>query len=108
MPVVWLVTSLLEAMRPNSSAGDVFTPCMNADLLVLDDLGAEKSSDWVDEKLFEIIHRRYVAGMKTVITTNLHPERGVSPRIADRLLDVRQCQVVVLTASSYRRLKVGT
>ena len=105
-PVVWLVTLLLDAIRRtfnDASAPDVFTPALSADLLVLDDMGAEKTSDWVDERLFTLLHVRYTEGRKTVITTNLKPDSGFSPRIADRLLDVHRCQVVAVAANSYRR-----
>ena len=41
------------------------------DLLVIDDLGKEKSTDWRKEKIFEIINARYEDYLPTIITTNL-------------------------------------
>lgn len=45
-----------------------------ADLLLLDDLGAERASEWVQEKLFALVNHRYSAGLPTIATTNLNPE----------------------------------
>jgi DNA replication protein DnaC len=50
---------------------DVLAPVLNADLLVLDDLGAEKTSEWVQETLGLVINARYNSKLATIITTNL-------------------------------------
>jgi DNA replication protein DnaC len=44
---------------------------LEADLLVLDDLGAEKTSEWVQETLGLVINTRYNAQRPTIVTTNL-------------------------------------
>jgi len=49
---------------------DVLTPVMTADLLVLDDLGAEKTSEWVDETLNLIVNARYSDKRITLFTSN--------------------------------------
>ena len=41
--------------------------------LVLDDLGAEKMSEWVGEQLFCIVNHRYNAMLPTVVTSNYNP-----------------------------------
>lgn len=43
----------------------------SAQLLIIDDYGKDKSSEWNDAILFEIINHRYEANLPTVITTNL-------------------------------------
>ena len=40
---------------------------MFAEVLVLDDLGAQQSSPWANEKLFQLLNYRYNMGMPTVI-----------------------------------------
>lgn len=75
-----------------------------AKLTVLDDLGAEKKTDWTLEKVYELIDARYRARKPTVVTTNLTPEEleiQIGPRAYDRLLEV--CQVIVNKGTSYRR-----
>lgn len=57
-------------------------------LLVLDDLGAEKGTEWAQEKLFSIVDKRLGAGQKrpTFVTSNVHPDSTTIPaRIKSRL-----------------------
>jgi DNA replication protein DnaC len=49
---------------------DYLRPCMDADLLVLDDLGAERLTDWVDETMNLIVNTRYNNRKLTVFTSN--------------------------------------
>ena len=49
---------------------DVLRPVMTADVLVLDDLGAEKASEWVDETLNLIVNTRYSEKRLTLFTSN--------------------------------------
>jgi DNA replication protein DnaC len=49
---------------------DILRPVMDADLLVLDDLGAEKPSEWVEETMNLIVNTRYNEKRPTIFTTN--------------------------------------
>jgi DNA replication protein DnaC len=49
----------------------VLAPVLNAELLVLDDLGTEKTSEWVQETLGLVVNTRYNARRPTVLTSNL-------------------------------------
>jgi DNA replication protein DnaC len=49
---------------------DVLRPVMNADLLVLDDLGAEKPTEWVEETMNLIVNTRYNERRLTIFTSN--------------------------------------
>jgi DNA replication protein DnaC len=49
---------------------EVLRPVMTCDLLVLDDLGAEKTSEWVEETLNLIVNTRYNERRTTVFTSN--------------------------------------
>jgi DNA replication protein DnaC len=49
---------------------DVLRPVMDAELLVLDDLGAEKPSEWVEETMNLIVNTRYNERRPTIFTTN--------------------------------------
>jgi DNA replication protein DnaC len=49
---------------------DVLKPVMEADMLVLDDLGAEKTSEWVEETMNLIVNTRYNERRPTIFTTN--------------------------------------
>ena len=50
---------------------EYFERLTEVDLLHIDDLGAEKRSDWVLEQLYAIINERYETQRSVVITTNL-------------------------------------
>jgi DNA replication protein DnaC len=49
----------------------VLEPVLHGDLLVLDDLGEERTSEWVQETLAHVINVRYSERRATVFTTNL-------------------------------------
>lgn len=79
-----------------------------ADLLIIDDLGAENDTAWVKEKLYEVIDSRYRDSKPTIITTNLTLEQlrekltgedGVT-RTYDRLLEM--CYPIRLQGKSRR------
>jgi DNA replication protein DnaC len=62
----------------------------SVELLVLDDLGAQRETNWTNEQLFMIIDRRYVLGRPTVFTTNEDiesPNCQIPQRILSRLSD---------------------
>lgn len=49
---------------------DLFERVAGVDLLVLDDLGSEKRTEWVLEQLYAIVNERWAEMRATVITTN--------------------------------------
>ncbi|GAA3791926.1 ATP-binding protein [Streptomyces chiangmaiensis] len=60
-------------------------------LLILDDLGAAKTSEWVEEITYRLINRRYNLMLPTLITTNLAMRdlRGhLGDRVASRLAEM--------------------
>ena len=78
-----------------------------ADLLVLDDLGAEKVTDWVREQLYLVINQRYSEMKPTVITTNdslEELEANVSQRTVSRIMDM--CDGVLLTGEDFRKKRL--
>ena len=83
--VFYEVRELLKLVRDTyrdsteMSELDVLKPVFEADLLVLDDLGAEKKSDWVDETLGLVINTRYSERRLTVLTTNLRDVENTEP-----------------------------
>lgn len=70
-------SELLRLLRETYGTGtrvnemDILRPVMEAELLVLDDLGQEKTSDWVQETLGLLINTRYASRLPTIFTTNL-------------------------------------
>jgi DNA replication protein DnaC len=65
--------------RAELSELDVLQPVLEAELLVLDDLGAEKKSEWVEETLGLVVNTRYSERRLTVFTTNLADVENTEP-----------------------------
>lgn len=79
----------------------------NVDLLVLDDLGAEKATEWAIATLYLIIDRRYREMKPTIVTTNLSVDdiaTYLSPRIASRLAGGK---VIEIKMPDWRRRRAG-
>ena len=63
------------------------------DLLIIDDLGAERSTEYAMEQMFSIVDSRYRSGKPLIVTTNLkldelkHPPDLAHARIYDRILE---------------------
>ncbi len=68
-----------------------FERLTSVDLLHIDDLGAEKRSDWVLEQLYALVNERYEAQRSMLVTTNLEPdelEEQIGPRTVSRLVEI--------------------
>lgn len=73
------------------------------DLLHIDDLGAEKRSDWVLEQLYALINERYEAQRSVLVTTNLPHEQleeQIGARTVSRLSQI--CDEVPLFGDDRR------
>ena len=79
-------------------------------LLIIDDLGAERKSEFMQEMVFNIIDSRYRSGLPMIITTNLSIEEIKKPkdisnsRIYDRILE--RCHPIEISGNSKRRKKI--
>jgi DNA replication protein DnaC len=75
------------------------------DLLLIDDLAAGKSSEWVEEATYRIINGRYEAMRPTIYTSNLPLDQlrdAIGDRIASRLAET--CTRVVMEGPDRRRM----
>lgn len=79
----------------------VFRQLLEVPVLVLDDLGAQKSSPWAEEKLYQLLNHRHLARAFTVITTNQKPSE-MERRVASRLADTEISQMFEITAPDFR------
>jgi DNA replication protein DnaC len=58
-------------------------------LLIIDDIGSEKLTEWVRERIVSIIHTRVSNGLSTIYTSNLSPDElkeEMGDRISSRIL----------------------
>ncbi len=89
-----------------SAADEYMLRLCNADLLVLDDLGAEHRTQYVCVRLDELIDYRYRNGWQTVIASNLTPlqaQRVYPGRMCDRIADARWMATLQVDWKSMRR-----
>jgi len=95
---------------------DVLQPLRRAELLVWDDLGTGRPTDWVRETIHMIINYRYTNRLLTVFSTNLPlkaeigasrtPARHtLSERIGERLYSriLEMCEIVNIEGQDYRK-----
>lgn len=77
----------------------------NCKLLIIDDIGAERVTAWVRERLVSIINTRVGAGLSTIYTSNLSPEElkeELGDRISSRVLG--SSEIVEITGADRRGL----
>ena len=101
------VPDLLDELRSSYSEKNennfdsFFKKIMNANLLVLDDLGAHQISPWVEEKLYQLFNFRYIRKLPTIITRN-SDNVDLDIRIKSRLSDLKLATNFEILAPDYR------
>lgn len=77
------------------------------DLLIIDDFGVERGTEYMLEQLYSIIDARYASGKPMIVTTNLSVEQLNKPsnielaRVYDRIIE--RCHPVKVEGASRRR-----
>ena len=69
----WL-NRLRDELRDREPGEERLDDLGAADLLVLDDLGAQKNTAWALEKVYQVVNQRYEGLQPLVVTTNLESE----------------------------------
>ena len=103
IPVV--MTSLVKLI--DGGTDELCSRMAAIDLLILDDLGAERSTDYALEQIYNIVDSRYRSRKPLIVTTNLtldeirHPQDTAHARIYDRLLEM--CVPISCIGVSFRK-----
>jgi DNA replication protein DnaC len=118
-----LIREIKSSYDPETKTTElmVLQPVVEADVLVLDDLGAWKMTDWMNDTLFFVLNGRYMAKRPTVITTNyqdvtreevlaadpLRRREFLVERIGQRLRSrlMEMCLVVRIQGSDHRQAR---
>ena len=108
-----LLKEIQNSYNPISQTSElkVLSPVFEAEVLVLDELGASKPTDWVRDTMMQIINTRYNDRRLTIFTTNYrdecgqHSEETLEDRIGVRLRSrlYEMCKTVVIDGEDYRR-----
>lgn len=96
---------------------DVLNYVKTCDLLIIDDLGVENITDWVQDKVFALIDTRYRSGKPLILTTNLELDNSslnkteienklsiesrFNPRISNRIAEM--CYSFSVEGKNYRQ-----
>lgn len=109
-----LVPDLLDALKATfqevsiETTESVLQRAHRAHLLILDDLGMEKGTDWTGERLTSLVDKRVRMGRRLIVTTNkTYEEMKANPhyfRVASRLWgqETGVVKVVVLATTDKR------
>jgi DNA replication protein DnaC len=118
-----LIREIKSSYDPETKTTElqVLEPVVETDVLLLDDLGAWKMTDWMNDTLFYILNSRYMAKRPTLITTNyqdvtreealaadpLRRREFLVERIGQRLRSrlMEMCLVVRMLGSDHRQAK---
>jgi DNA replication protein DnaC len=102
------VPELLDNLRetynkPGRNLDEWMDAVQNAEFLVLDDLGSERTTEWVRERIFVIVNHRYREALPTVFTSNIGPKdlaEQLGERTASRI--IAMCDWIALEGDDYR------
>lgn len=101
-----LLDHLRAAFSPESKLtyDEMFEQIKTAPILVLDDLAAESSTPWAEDKLYQLIVYRHNLRIPTIITSALDSNEieAKKPGVGSRLKDQLVVQEVVITGPDYR------
>lgn len=91
-------------------------PVLDAEVLLLDELGAQKPSEWVKETLSYVLNYRYAENKVTILTTNYLDQedlksarKSVSYSLTERIGEpmrsrlYEMCKTVVMTGEDFRQ-----
>ncbi len=108
-----LLKEIQNSYNPVSQTSEltVLSPVIEAEVLVLDELGATKPTDWVRDTMMQVINARYNDKKLTVFTTNYgdecrrSAEETLEDRIGTRLRSrlFEMCRTVAIEGEDYRR-----
>ena len=106
------MTSFVKILDKTAESESLVDSLNQADLLIIDDLGAERETSYALERVYNVIDSRYRANKPMLLTTNLGVEELKNSdniqyrRIYDRILE--KCYPVEFTGPSWRRKEAGT
>ena len=108
-----LLKEIQDSYNVNTKSSElaVLAPVLNIDVLVLDELGASKPTDWVRDTMAHVINTRYNDKKLTVFTTNYADERRndreeiledrIGTRLRSRLYEM--CKTVSIDGKDFRK-----
>jgi DNA replication protein DnaC len=99
-----LLNEIRDTHRAERSHIDLLDRLTEVDLLHIDDVGAERSTDWVLEELYSIVNARYEDRRSMVITTNILDRDALCEQISARTVSrlTEMCDELPLLGHDHR------
>ena len=103
-----LLNEIRDTHRAERSHVDLLDRLTAVDLLHIDDVGAERTTDWVLEELYSIVNGRYEDERSVVITTNILDREALCEQITERTVSrlTEMCDELPLLGHD-RRMESG-
>ncbi len=110
-----LVLEIQMTFNGSGSSREILHPLVEAELLVVDELGAGKTSAWVMDLLYYLVNTRYLEDRVTIFTTNFSDfPKGVEESLTDRVSQrIRSrlhemCRRIELRGEDYRAKRLAS
>jgi DNA replication protein DnaC len=99
-----LLNEIRETHRFERSHLDLLDRLAAVDLLHIDDVGAERTTDWVLEELYSLVNARYEEQRSITITTNICDRAALCEQITERTVSrlVEMCDQIPLQGYDHR------
>jgi DNA replication protein DnaC len=99
-----LLNEIRDTHRAERSHVDLLDRLTAVDLLHVDDVGAERTTDWVLEELYSIVNARYEDQRSMVITTNILDREALCEQITERTVSrlTEMCDELPLVGHDHR------
>ncbi len=99
-----LLNEIRDTHRAERSHVDLLDRLTRVDLLHLDDVGAERTTDWVLEELYSIVNGRYEDERSMVITTNILDRTALCEQVSERTVSrlTEMCDELPLLGDDHR------
>ncbi|HWE12629.1 MAG TPA: ATP-binding protein [Solirubrobacteraceae bacterium] len=99
-----LLNEIRDTHRAERSHIDLLNRLTRVDLLHIDDVGAERSTDWVLEELYSIVNARYEDRRSIVITTNILDREALCQQVTARTVSrlTEMCDELPLLGHDHR------
>ncbi|HET9529282.1 MAG TPA: ATP-binding protein [Blastocatellia bacterium] len=110
-----LLKEIQDSYNPNTHTSElkILAPVLEAEILVLDELGASKPTEWVQETITHIINKRYNDKRVTIFTSNYLDmpigssyDETITDRVGVRLRSRlhEMCRLIMIEGDDYREI----
>ena len=99
-----LQESFHEGSETYGESGRIEKELADVDILVIDDFGIQKDTEWKQETLYDLVDARYEAEKFTIFTSNTNPYKGLKDLSQGRILSriKEMCRILEISGEDYR------